>query len=72
VVRNSPAEKAGLQAGDVILKINNEAITTASDVQNQVEASQIGDDLQIEISRNGQNQTIAVQPEPYPVSRSSE
>ncbi|MBW4621308.1 MAG: trypsin-like peptidase domain-containing protein [Cyanosarcina radialis HA8281-LM2] len=72
VVRNSPAEKAGLEAGDVIIKINDEAIATASDVQNRVEASRIGDDLQIEISRNGQNQTITVQPGPYPVSQSSE
>lgn len=70
VIRNSPAEQAGLQTGDVILKINNRAIETAADVQNQVEASEVGADLKIEINRNGQNQTITVKPGAYPASQS--
>jgi serine protease Do len=36
VVRNSPAEKAGLKAGDVVTKVNGESVATTSEVQSQV------------------------------------
>nr|WP_199307427.1 HhoA/HhoB/HtrA family serine endopeptidase [Alkalinema sp. FACHB-956] len=66
VERNSPAAKAGLRAGDVIKKINGNGVTTADQVQQAVERSSVGGTLQMEVRRNGQTQTIAVQPGAFP------
>lgn len=66
VVPNSPASKAGIRAGDVIQKVGGQSVTDASSVQKAVENSQIGGDLPMELSRNGQNLNIAVQPGAFP------
>lgn len=64
---NSPASKAGLQPGDILVSVGEQAVTDASDVQQKVDASAIGEDLPLRVRRNGQVQTITVQPEPLPV-----
>ncbi|PSB02972.1 HhoA/HhoB/HtrA family serine endopeptidase [Merismopedia glauca] len=69
VVPSSPAAQAGLKPGDVIQKINTKTITTANDVQDIIEASQIGQELSLEINRNGQTQIVTVKPGPYPTSQ---
>jgi len=66
VMRNSPAARAGIKIGDVLLKVNGKTVTTADDVQQAVEASSVGGTLQVELSRNGQVQTLAVQPGAFP------
>jgi S1-C subfamily serine protease len=69
VIPNSPATQAGLKGGDVILKVNNTPVLTASDVQDQVESSRVGDTLTLELDRNGQVQTIQIRPGALPVNR---
>ncbi|MFH7028359.1 MAG: HhoA/HhoB/HtrA family serine endopeptidase [Heteroscytonema crispum UTEX LB 1556] len=66
VMPNSPAAKAGVRAGDVIQKLNGQAVSDASSVQNVVEDSQVGGDLRLELRRNGQNLNLAVQPGAFP------
>ncbi|WP_375505675.1 HhoA/HhoB/HtrA family serine endopeptidase [uncultured Nostoc sp.] len=66
VVPNSPAAKAGIRAGDVIQKLDGQAVTDASSVQKAVENSQVGGDLRMELRRNGQSLNIAVQPSAFP------
>jgi S1-C subfamily serine protease len=66
VMDKSPAEKAGMQQGDVIQTINGEAMKSAADVQARVEASKIGESLQLGILRNGQPQKIEVKPGTLP------
>lgn len=62
VMEGSPAAQAGIRAGDVIKKIGGTTVTTADTVQSTVEASKIGEDLPIELRRNGQTLTIGVKP----------
>jgi len=66
VVPNSPAVQAGLRPGDVIQKLNNQPVTTKEEVQQLVETSTIGNQLQIEIQRNGQYTQLAIKPAPLP------
>ncbi|PSF38593.1 serine protease [Aphanothece hegewaldii CCALA 016] len=66
VVPNSPAKQAGLQAGDLILAVGEKTVKTANDVQEQVEQSEIGQTLEIEIKRKGEIKLISVRPRAYP------
>jgi Do/DeqQ family serine protease len=67
VMPNSPAAKAGIRAGDVIHKLNDQLVTDAASVQKAVENSQVGGNLRLELRRNGQSLKLAVQPGPFPI-----
>jgi len=60
VVPGSPAHEAGLRSGDVIAKIDGKMIKDAAEVQEAVENIGVGGQLQMELQRNGQIQTLAV------------
>ena len=49
----SPAESAGIQPGDVIVRFNGSAIATFKDLQRAVEETMPGDRIRIEFERNG-------------------
>jgi len=66
VARNSPAFLAGMRPGDIIESINNVAIQNIKQVQQQVEATNIGEPMQITINRDGSRQAIKVQPQALP------
>lgn len=66
VVANSPAARAGLQAGDVISQINNQAIVTAEELQQALDASTIGSNLPLEVLRNGRSLALSVRPGEFP------
>ncbi|MCL1466057.1 HhoA/HhoB/HtrA family serine endopeptidase [Argonema galeatum] len=68
VMPNSPAAKAGLRAGDVIQKVGDRSVTESSTVQQAVENSQVGANLQLEVRRNGQNVSLTVQPGAFPTA----
>jgi S1-C subfamily serine protease len=67
VVKNSPAERAGLRAGDVIQKVGGQAVASADQVQERVEASTVGSSLEVEVNRSGRTETVQVQPGAFPV-----
>lgn len=53
----SPAEKAGVKAGDVILAIDDVAVTGASDLRNRVAANRPGKKIRLKILRDGKETT---------------
>lgn len=65
-VRRSPAAQAGLQPGDVIESINGKAIQTPTQVQQQVDATGVGNPLTIVVNRNGRSQSFTLKPAPLP------
>ena len=53
VYPDTPASKAGLQSGDVIVSYNGKAVTTPQALQLAVERAKIGEDVTIAVVRDG-------------------
>lgn len=66
VLDNTPAAEAGLKQGDIIQSVNGIPITTPTEVQFQVDASEIGTPLEVEVLREGKAEVLEVLPMPLP------
>ncbi|MFC2170386.1 S1C family serine protease [Calditrichota bacterium] len=66
VLENSPAEKAGLKAGDVIIKVENEIVSEASDIHKLLKEKNAGDEVEIGLIRDKKkmNQKIILEEPP--------
>ena len=51
IYRNSPADKSGLDVGDIIIKVNNELVSNKNDFLVQALDACVGDKLQIQVKR---------------------
>ena len=60
VVEDSPADKAGLKAGDIITRIGKEDIEDEGDVREAIHDLKPGDKVDFVIMRDGNQQTISV------------
>ena len=56
----SPAEKAGLQAGDIIIKADGTDIKTMDELTEIKNKHQIGDTMTLKINRNGEEKDITL------------
>ncbi|MBI4160136.1 trypsin-like peptidase domain-containing protein [Candidatus Wolfebacteria bacterium] len=66
VVKNSPAETAGLLAGDIITEINGEKITLDNSLATIIQKFNVGDTVTLTIRRRGQTLKIQLQLEERP------
>jgi len=57
---NGPSQRAGLQAGDLVLKIDGRPVTSASDLTRQVALVQAGDTIHLQVRRDGQIKDVDV------------
>jgi serine protease Do len=60
VESGSPAEKAGLKPGDVIVKVGDQAVKNVGDVTIAMTKYRPGQKVTIEIARGGRSQTVEV------------
>jgi serine protease Do len=60
VEHGSPAEKAGLESGDVILKLDGTPVTSSIDLSSRVATMKPGSSAQLEVWRNGKPREVAV------------
>jgi Peptidase family M28/PDZ domain/PA domain len=60
---NSPADKAGLKAGDVVVEFAGQKITNIYDYTYALDAAKIGQPVEVVVQRGGHPQTLRVIPE---------
>jgi serine protease Do/serine protease DegQ len=55
---DSPADKANMKVGDVIIKVNEREVQSSAQVRNEIGLLRIGDRVKIGILRNGKARTL--------------
>lgn len=60
VIRTSPAERAGLKQGDVVLSVDGRPATGASELVAYIKKRKVGDRVAFVIDRGGTQQTLTV------------
>ena len=56
----SPAEKAGLKIGDIIVKCDGKAVTTFEKLKEIKQSKNVGDTMEVEVIRNDKNVKLTV------------
>jgi serine protease Do len=60
VVPNGPAQQAGIERGDVIMKFNDEAIDDSRDLAATVANTPVGKDTKVLVLRDGREKTLSL------------
>ena len=61
VEENSPAAKAGIESGDVILEFRGKAVNKSADLPALVASTPIGEKVEIKLLRDGKEETVKVE-----------
>ena len=61
VVPGSAADEAGLQAGDLIVSIDGEAVTSSDQVRDAVRDHEPGDEIELGVERDGEEQDLTAE-----------
>ncbi len=68
IIPNSPAQISGFKPGDIIETVGGNEVNNATEVQEQVELSTIGEILEVEVNRNGELVILEVRPASLPTN----
>lgn len=60
IIEGSAAEKAGLQAGDVVLKISGSEVNSFEELSTVIKSTSVGQEIELLIDRDDKEQTIQV------------
>jgi serine protease DegQ len=60
VLRNGPADRAGIKPGDILIAVEGDAVQNSSDMLNLVAALSPGDTVTVTVMRNGAEKKIQV------------
>jgi serine protease Do len=66
VAPNSPAERAGVKPGDVIVSMKGEPVHSNDDLLNLLDASSIGQDVKLRVLRGNKERSLNVRPREQP------
>jgi serine protease Do len=68
----SPADRAGVQVGDIIRKVNGEAVWTREQASRLIFGASVGDVITLAIERGGAPEEIKIRLEEHPSTRGAE
>jgi serine protease Do/serine protease DegQ len=60
VARDSPAARAGLQPGDIVVAIGGKEVKSAADVRNAIGLLRVGQDVKLEVLRGGKTRSVSI------------
>ena len=66
VNEDTPASKAGLKDGDIILKVGDKEINNPSNLRNTISLSEVGQKVDLRIIRDGKEKDVQVKLEAFP------
>ena len=66
VTDDTPAAKAGLEDGDIILEVGDKKIRNASDLRNTISLSEVGQEVDLKLIREGKEKQVQVKLEAFP------
>jgi serine protease Do len=66
IAPNSPADRAGLRRGDLILGVGEDPVRSTDDLLNLLDESAIGRGIELRVRRGKSEMTLAVRPEEQP------
>jgi Do/DeqQ family serine protease len=72
VIDKSPAEKAGMKRGDIVLSLEDVPISSPSEYRHALGEYTAGDTLKLGIFRNGRELTVSARPTPFPLEYARE
>lgn len=61
IVKDGPADKAGLKVGDILLKLDDKNITDTTQMLNQIAAYAPGEKKSVELLRDGKQETVTIE-----------
>lgn len=61
ILPDSPAEKAGLKAGDVVVALNGGQVSSAADLRNKIGLMRIGESVRLDVLRDGRRRTFVAE-----------
>jgi S1-C subfamily serine protease len=64
VETGSPAERAGLRSGDLVVALNGTAVHSGTQLRNLIGLARIGDEVTLTVDRRGAESSIAVRIDP--------
>jgi serine protease Do/serine protease DegQ len=65
----APADKAGIQVGDVIVAANGKPIRSSRDMHNLIGLQRLGETIELELYRNGSEVTLPVLIQPIEINK---
>lgn len=65
----SPAAKAGIQVGDVVVSANGKQIRSSQDMHNLIGLQRLGQTIELQLFRNGKEETVPVTIQPIDISK---
>jgi S1-C subfamily serine protease len=63
LLRDSPADRAGVEPGDVIIEVDGRPVENAAQLRNELARAEVGSSLRVTLRREGRRRTLRIRVE---------
>jgi serine protease Do/serine protease DegQ len=60
LLRDSPADQAGMEPGDVVVEVDGRPVENAAQLRNELARAQVGTQLRMTVRREGRRRTLRI------------